>query len=183
MKNQNGQSTIEFAFVIFAFIFFLSMSYNAVVSFAVYQYLSYANFMAARAYQPSRATPALQREKAIQTMQVYVPNVQANPSQRTSFAFSARRPLAIITGWTVPAEETATPFILEFEVPFITLPLGEEMRRTFGTFNLRTEVTLGRENTRVECRSFFEEFFRSMGYAPGAGGMPHSPDGMEDNGC
>jgi hypothetical protein len=179
MKNmKKGQSTIEFIFVFFAFIFFLSMSYNAVVSFAIYQYFSYANFMAARAYQPSRETKLDQNNAAVNAMGVYIPGIRIG-SQNTLFSFSASRPLARIKTWNVPRPDSPNlPMVLEFEVPFLTLPLGEEIKQTFGTLNLKTTVLIGREPSREECRRFFVDFFGRMG-----GGAPHSPDGMEDNGC
>ncbi len=177
-KHKKGQSTIEFIFVFFAFVFFLSMSYNAVISFAVYQYLSYANFMAARAYQPSRSGKIEQRNAAIKVMQVYVPGITVG-SQTTNFAFSAKRPLARIRQWAVPEPDSPNlPFLLQFEVPFLTLPLGDDIKQTFGNLTLKTTVMLGREPSAEECRFFFAEFFNSMG-----GGAPHSAADMEDNGC
>lgn len=173
-----GQSTIEFIFVFFAFIFFLSMSYNAVISFAVYQYLSYANFMAARAYQPSRNGKLDQRNSAIRAMQLYVPGIEVG-QQGTEFAFSAKRPLARIRLWAVPEPDSPNlPFLLEFDVPFLTLPLGDDIKKSFGNLRLKTTVMLGREPAVEECRSFFQQMFNSFG-----GGAPHSAAGMEDNGC
>lgn len=179
ISMKRGQSTIEFIFVFFAFIFFLSMSYNAVVSFAVYQYLSYANFMAARAYQASRATPEAQNQAARDVMRVYVPGIKPG-SQNTPFAFSSKRPLARIRRWEVPLPDPRVelPYILEFDVPFLTLPLGEEIKQSFGTLRLKTTLMMGREPARSECRAFFVRFFGAMG-----GSGPHSAEDMEDNGC
>ncbi|MEZ4814695.1 MAG: hypothetical protein R3A80_05750 [Bdellovibrionota bacterium] len=177
-KTKSGQSTIEFIFVFFAFIFFLSMSYNAVISFAVYQYLSYANFMAARAYQPARTGKLDQRNAAISAMGVYVPGIEVG-SQNTLFAFSSKRPLARIRLWAVPEPDSQNlPFILQFEVPFLTLPLGDDIKQTFGTLTLKTTVMLGREPSRDECRFYFSNLFNSLG-----GSSPHTAAAMEDNGC
>jgi len=177
--RRKGQSTIEFTFVLFAFIFFLSLSYNAVVSFAVYQYLSYANFMAARSFQASRGTKLLQEQKSLATMQLYVPGVTNNMKTPVPFAFSSKRKLAIITAWDVPyADSPNLPFHLEFQVPLLSLPLGDEIRKEFGWLNLHTDVILGREVTQEECLFFFTRFFDSLG-----GHSPHTAAGMEDNGC
>lgn len=180
MKNsrKKGQSTIEFIFVFFAFIFFLSMSYNAVISFAVYQYLSYANFMAARAYQPARNGKFDQRNSAVRAMRVYVPGIELG-TQDTLFAFSQKRPLARITSWSVPEPDAlGLPFLLTFEVPFLTLPLGDDIKRDFGELTLKTTVMLGREPSKEECQAYFEDLFRAF-----RGSAPHSPADMEDNGC
>jgi hypothetical protein len=180
LQKQKGQSTIEFVFVLFAFIFFLSLSYNAVVSFAVYQYFSYANFMAARAMQAGRETNAQQELASLKVMQMYVPGINVG-SQDLLFSFSSKRPLARIKGWLVPralSTDFEHPFVLIFEVPLLTLPLGEEIRQEFGTITLKTSAVLGREPSAEECRGFFDQFFSRMG-----GGAPHRPEDMEDNGC
>lgn len=179
MRNKKkGQSTIEFIFVFFAFIFFLSMSYNAVISFAVYQYFSYANFMAARAYQPSRNNRLDQNNAAVRAMSVYIPGIRPG-SQNTLFAFSEKRPLARIKSWMVPLPNTPElPMVLEFEVPFLTLPLGDDIKQTFGTLTLKTSILMGREPSKEECRNFFINKFGELG-----GASPHDADAMEDNGC
>jgi hypothetical protein len=177
-KTKKGQSTIEFIFVFFAFIVFLSLSYNAVVSFAIYQYFSYANFMAARAYQPSRNNRLDQNNAAVSTMGVYIPGIKIG-SQNTPFSFSPSRVLANIKSWDVPRPDSPNlPMVLEFEVPFLVLPIGDDLRQSFGTLRLKTSMHIGREPSKEECRKFFVDFFGAMG-----GGAPHSPDAMEDNGC
>jgi len=181
LQKQKGQGTIEFIFVFIAFIFFLSLSYNVVVSFAVYQYFSYATFMTARAYQASRETPEDQLEAAKRTMAIYLPNVQPG-SGSTPFGFSQKKTLATIikfTAPTTPADAPRTPFGLEFQVPLVSIPLGEDLKREFGTITLKTESRLGREPTQKECQDFFKTFFSKFG----SGGGLHSSDGMEDNGC
>lgn len=182
--KKKGQGTVEFIFVFIAFIFFLSLSYNAVVSFAVYQYLSYATFMSARAYQASRDDPNAQLEAATRTMKIYVPNVSPG-SGSTPFSFSSKRKLATITNFTTPKVNTTTgfvttPFRLEFEVPLITVPLGQDLKKTFGTLDLYTESNLGREPTKKECQTFFQNFFQDF---LRVGNSLHSWEGMEDNGC
>ena len=180
--KKEGQGTVEFIFVFIAFIFFLSLSYNAVVSFAVYQYLSYATFMSARAYQASRDDPNAQLEAATRTMKIYVPNVSPG-SGSTPFGFSSKRKLATITNFSTPSVNSGnvrTPFRLEFEVPLITVPLGQDLKKTFGTLNLSTQSNLGREPTKKECQFFFQEFFSKFFRG---GNSLHSWEGMEDNGC
>lgn len=181
-KKRKGQSTIEFALVLFAFIFFLSVSYNAVVSFVVYQYLSYATFMSARAYQAARQDEGEQLSAAEKTMAVYVPGVKPGP-QNTRYAYSATRTLARITAFTTPtAGKVDQKFTLEFEVPFVTLPIGEGFRRDFGTIKLTATSLLGREPNASECRQFFREAFdRLRGNRPM--NVQHNSEGMEDNGC
>ena len=182
--KKDGQGTVEFIFVFIAFIFFLSLSYNVVVSFAVYQYLSYATFMTARAYQASRDDPNAQLEAATRTMQIYVPNVSPG-SGSTPFGFSAKRKLATITAFTAPkvnanTGNVTTPFRLDFEVPLITVPLGQDLKKEFGTIELHTQSNLGREPTKKECTLFFEELFKK--FFRGGTGL-HTSAGMEDNGC
>jgi hypothetical protein len=179
-----GQGTIEFIFVFIAFIFFLSLSYNAVVSFAVYQYLSYATFMTARAYQASRDDPNKQLEAATRTMKIYVPNVSPG-SGSTPFGFSAKRKLATITAFITPnvnsnTGNVTTPFRLEFEVPLITVPLGQDLKKEFGTLKLSTQSNLGREPTKKECQMFFQKKFQDFFRG---GNNLHTWEGMEDNGC
>ena len=181
---KKGQSTVEFIFVFIAFIFFLSLSYNAVVSFAIYQYLSYATFMTARAYQAGREDPNAQLEAAKRTMQIYVPNVSPGAGS-TPFGFSPKRSLATITAFTTPtvnssSGEAKTPFRLEFEVPLITVPLGQDLKRQFGTLKLSTQSNLGREPTQKECQDFFKSFFSKFFRG---GNSLHTWEGMEDNGC
>jgi hypothetical protein len=182
-KNlKRGQSTIEFCLVFFAFIFFLSMSYNAVVAFATYQYLSYANFMAARARQAGRETIGAQQAAAHAVMDMYVPGIREG-GQNLYFGFSRTRKLAIITAWNVPssgAPDKLNPFELEFDVWLITVPIGEDMRNRFGKLKLKTTAALGREPSSEECRGFFERFFSL--YKNGPNNMHNSGD-MEDNGC
>ena len=179
MKKQKGQSTIEFIFVFIAFIFFLSLSYNAVVSFAVYQYFSYATFMTARAYQASRDDPSAQLEAATRTMKIYVPNVNPGPSS-TPFGFSSKRTLATVKDFVIPRPGFAGDFKLQFEVPLITVPLGADLKRDFGSLQLWTQSNLGREPTKKECEDFFQGFFSTFF----RGGNPlHTWRGMEDNGC
>lgn len=181
--KQKGQSTIEFIFVFIAFIFFLSLSYNTVVSFAVYQYLSYATFMSARAYQASRDDPNAQLEAATRTMEIYVPDVKPGQGS-TPFRFS-RRTLATIKSFETPSVSqnsgnVTQPFRLKFEVPLITVPLGADLKKEFGTITLSTESNLGREPTQKECEVFFQKFFSKFF----KGGIPlHTWEGMEDNGC
>jgi hypothetical protein len=182
-KRKKGQSTVEFIFVFIAFIFFLSLSYNTVVSFAVYQYLSYATFMSARAYQAGREDPNSQLEAATRTMQIYVPNVTPGSSP-TPFGFSSKRTLATITSFTTPSVNSEfgdvnKPFVLEFEVPLITVPLGQDLKKEFGTIKLKTQSNLGREPTQKECQSFFQKFFSNFS----RGSSLHTWEGMEDNGC
>ena len=186
-KFKRGQSTIEFVFVMFAFIFFLSLSYNAVVSFAVYQYLSYANFMAARANQPSRSNRDLQRKAAVATMKMYVPGIiatpsaggQSGPNGELNFGFSPNRTLAKIVLWAAPEPDSANfPFVLVFKVPLVTLPIGAQMRNEFGWVELKTSVILGREVSGEECKFFFGEFIKNFQKGP-----LHSAAFMEDNGC
>jgi hypothetical protein len=183
-QKDKGQSTVEFIFVFIAFIFFLSLSYNAVVSFAVYQYLSYATFMTARAYQASRDDPAAQLEAAKKTMAIYVSNVQPG-SGSTPFGFSRNKTLATITAFTTPTPNPGnflTPFRLDFEVPLITVPLGQDLKRDFGTLKLSTQSSLGREPTKAECVNFFKSFIQKF-LRGGGGPAGHSWEGMEDNGC
>lgn len=179
MKRGNkGQSTIEFALVFIAFIFFLSLSYNAVVSFSIQQYLSYATFMTARSYQAARQDPARQLAAAKRTMSIYVPGVSEYGSRTTVFTFGSR-PLAWIKTFTGPgAGQANVPFRLVFDVPFLSFPLSESMRASFGKLELSTESNLGREPTRQECEQFFDNFFSGF-----SGGGIHRADGMEDNGC
>lgn len=180
LQKQKGQGTIEFIFVFIAFIFFLSLSYNVVVSFAVYQYFSYATFMTARAYQASRETPEKQLEAAKRTMAIYLPNVQPG-SGSTPFGFSQKKTLATIIAFGAPStpRDVTTPFSLEFQVPLVSIPLGEDLKKEFGTITLKTESRLGREPTQKECQDFFKNFFSNFG----SGGGLHSWEDMEDNGC
>ncbi len=178
MKKKRGQSTIEFALVMIVFIFFLSLSYNAVVSFSIHQYLSYATFMTARSYQAARGTPAEQLAAAKRTMSIYVPGVNDYSGGEKVFRFGSR-PLAWIRSFSGPTTGQASqPFKLVFDVPFVTFPLAESMRTSFGRLQLSAESNLGREPTRQECQSFFDDFFSSF-----AGGGIHRADGMDDNGC
>jgi hypothetical protein len=115
-------------------------------------------------------------------MKIYVPNVSPG-SGSTPFGFSSKRKLATITNFSTPSVNSGnvrTPFRLEFEVPLITVPLGQDLKKTFGTLNLSTQSNLGREPTKKECQVFFQEFFSKFFRG---GNSLHSWEGMEDNGC
>jgi hypothetical protein len=85
--------------------------------------------------------------------------------------------------------------VLEFDVPFVTVPVGD-LADGLEVIRLRTTSFLGRENTQAECRDFFDYFLESFSFqSMGVSGVP--PDvqarnrdfarqfswAMEDNGC
>jgi hypothetical protein len=61
---------------------------------------------------------------------------------------------------------------VKMRVPFVTLPLGTDLRSSFGYLTIAAYSYLGREVTTSECREYFND--------RGAGA---SPLDMEDQGC
>ncbi|MBS1983990.1 MAG: hypothetical protein JST16_07435 [Bdellovibrionales bacterium] len=205
-RTRSGQTIIEFVFVSVLFVFMLVLTFNAILAFTVHQYMSYAVFMAARAYQASADSPQTQVANAKATLAQYIPDLTANQiapqmSHKVFFPqFTKRKALANITAVRiVPPQEDLVGFrgpsgiTVEFEVPFAELPLGSAVGKEMARISLTAKSALGREVTVQECKGFFQRRFsaiiepiRSAG-APGLKSSSGGPNdlwhSMEDNGC
>lgn len=202
-QSKSGQSVVEFAFVSMIFLFMLVLTFNTVLAFTVQQYLSYVTFMAARAYQSGNSSPEDQRLRALETFQRYLPQELSGLSLGSGSMMEVTGPgilqfknfkkeLAVLTKVYIPptavnrdygsgaavepsASGATSRYVgLEFKVPFVQFPLGEELRARFGYITLTTRSFLGREVSRSECQTFFNGLASNIGAIAGF---------MEDQGC
>lgn len=197
-----GQSVVEFALVSFVFIALLILTMNAILAFTVQQYLSFATFMAARAYQASARNPEAQETAAFRTLAEYIPGLPNQESQTgigfplnfpqfgkdLAYIFRTRIPEASWGDYGVVPPTDDRSIRIEFRVPLMQLPLGEGLRERFGMIDMSAQSFLGREVTQEECRSFFQGFLRAFQLS----GTPNDKNAeftrrqhiyMEDNGC
>lgn len=192
-RTKRGQSVIEFIFVVLAFLNLLVVTINATMAFAVQQYMSFATFMAARAYQASNLKPSDQAAAATAVLASYIFIHPGDAAQKV-FRFDADgKGTAREVSWEIPSsDDSSLPkygqmppspgrrIRVSFKVPIFQLPFGG-LSQGFAWVDLTAESYLGREPTADECRSFFENFYNF--YVPtgkdGGGGWV----GMDDNNC
>ena len=146
-KDKKGQTAIELAMVLFVFIAMLSVTYNAVVAFSVHQYMAYAAFMSARALQSSHNSPLEQRQSAVQSLRNYLPQLDPNSLKADSLmdhtgkaALAQNISVSIQPGVNPESglpQEDVKGVQINFQVPFIRLPLGEEFRGNLEFLNMR----------------------------------------------
>jgi hypothetical protein len=198
-SRREGQTLIEFALVSIIFIFMLVVTLNGILAFSIQQYLSYAVFMSARAYQAAAKDPEEQRKNALMTLESLVPNFRENGNFDVQFPSFGTRSLATVTQVEIPDPQVgdygpagvgAKAIRMVFDVPLAPLPLGDTIRANFGKIQLEAESFLGREVTQSECRSFFKSFIGKFRIS-GASDVQSKNDVfvneyshyMEDNGC
>ncbi len=207
IKSKRGQSMVEFLVVSIFFVFMLAMSYQAVIIFTVHQYLYYASFMAARAYQTGANTPAEQRANALSALKSYLPaksvysmplsgtfELSLNDDPDSNLRFEHFGTVGRVVSLYIPVPKNndygpgavtekidggsqGDQFIgVKVKIPFVSIPLGEAIRRDYGVIEVSGYSFLGREVTKAECRSWFEAFANDNGF---------SGDElfMEDQGC
>ena len=194
--KKSGQSVIEFVFVILAFLNLLVVTINATMAFAVQQYMSYATFMAARAYQASNLTPQKQAEAARTVLESYIFNNAADLNAKV-FRFhndpngkgTAREvTIEVPDPSGTPGAYGQTPpspgfrIKVDFKVPLFQLPFGPSVKALDLVWVSFSAVSyLGREPTVSECRSFFENFYNY--YTPNGKDGKDGWVGMDDNNC
>ncbi len=195
LRRQRGQTLVEFALVSMLFVFMMVVTFNAVIAFSVHQYISYAVFMAARAYQASGDNLDSSATSAIETLKQF--SLTGNGKELEFKLFG--RPVATINSISVPRAQnfdysksgpSEDLFVgVNFEVPFVTLPLGENMRRDFASVKLEARSFLGREPSRDECLDYFKRFLNhfALDSSPVSGLNKSFNDKnfkfMDDNGC
>jgi hypothetical protein len=206
ISNKKGQTLVEFALVSILFIFLLVVTFNAIIAFTVQQYLSYATFMSARAYQAAKDNPDQQTAAAINMFANFIPGLPTGQSQFGEPGFALKfpifsKPVAYINRISVPQAQlgeyrasvpsNSRSIGIAFSVPLAELPLGQEIRSRLGFVRLNTVSYFGRQVTTQECRTFFSSFLKKY-VLEGAGSVPNhtrfmndqnSPLFMEDNGC
>jgi len=187
LKSRRGQSVVEFVFVVIIFLNLLVVTFNAVMGFAVQQYISYATFMAARAYQASQATPELQADFAKATLDSYLyfggssegtfrfPGYNKVLARNITIAFPGTGGNLPPYGQTQPKE--GTKIEVNFKVPLFQMPLPG-LTAELMWVPLKATSYLGREPTREECKIFFQNFYNY--YKRGGGDLSA---GMYDNNC
>ena len=204
-SSKKGQTLIEFALVSIIFIFLLVLTFNAILAFSVQQYLSYATFMSARAYQAAGDNPADQVARARGILSQFIPGLPppgtdnfGSPGLPIKFSLFPR-PIAFLQQIQIPDpqpgdEGAGIPdppraIRLVFNMPLAQIPLGQLVRERLGLIRLESQSFLGREVSTQECRGFFRGFLSSY-RIPGAPanhqnfvGSPSSSLLMEDNGC
>ncbi|MEO5668716.1 MAG: TadE family protein [Bdellovibrionota bacterium] len=192
MRNsKRGQSVIEFILVIAVFLNLLVITINATMAFAVQQYMSYAAFMAARAYQASNLSPDGQAQAALTVLKSYVFIVDGDEGSKI-FRFGKKEiATARNVGWELPDSsasglpkygqmppDTGRRILITFEVPLFKLPFGQKSK-ALAWIPLQAVSYLGREPTVEECHSFFKNFYDYYKH----GGSGDEWLGMDDNNC
>ncbi len=210
-KNRAGQTIIEFAMVSILFIFMMVVTINAMVAFCTQQYLSYALFMTARAYQAAGENPMDSEIRAVKTFTSYVPGFRfSGGAGNLKFPLSLganSRPLATITEFRLPSpdatgvdkdfvntlnfhygspgSQATTGINVEFTVPFAEISIGT------GSTSIKLEASsfFGREVSQSECMAFFPAFLKNFKVSGGteSGAYLKAVNSfaanMEDNGC
>lgn len=179
----------------------MMVTINAVIAFCTHQYVSYAVFMSARAYQAAGGTADESHTRAVAALQSYLPGIPDDSGEGLSIPLTMpgmAKPIATIEGVNVrspqlydygPAGEIANVEIyVDFSVPFVDLPLGPEMRARFGKIPLRASSFFGREASQQECQAFFKRFLESFKISGEVAGAYENFSSeffgnMEDNGC
>jgi len=173
IKSKKGQSVVEFVSVImivfFFLLFFLSLSFTLVLS----QYMDYATFMAARTYKASHSSPENQREKARRVFNSYVQWLNNNALLKS---ISELEFIAADPGGRSHQSEGVR---VTYEVNLFYLPPLFAKDRLSSTLTLTSESFLGRDPTFQECKGFFRDFTRRIGFTLNSSDL----DKMEDNGC
>jgi len=189
-RSKSGQSVVEFILVILVFLNLLVVTINATMAFAVQQYMSYAAFMAARAYQASNLSPDLQAEAAATTLKSYVFITPTDEAEKVFRFNSDGTGTAREVIWEIPNAAAGLPkygqmppepgrrIQISFQVPLFRLPFGN-IGKERAWIKLSAVSYLGREPTVEECRSFFNNFYNF--YDRGGGGSEWV--GMDDNNC
>ncbi len=210
--SRSGQTLVEFIFVSILFVFMVAISFNAVLAMSLHQYMSFAAFMSARAYQASASDKAVQVASARGTLSLYLPgrtpqNVTDVPYEITFPVFSKPGTILVTNvvlppgdasldygpGATLETQAGSAPaIVIEYVVPIANLPLGDELAQ-ISQIKLRSRAYLGREVSQSECRRFFTSFFNYYTFEnSGLGGSPMRANesyvrslapNMEDNGC
>jgi hypothetical protein len=193
--RRKGQSLIEFIFVFILFLNLLLLTFNAVLAFAVQQYISYAVFMAARAFQAASVTPADQATAAKMAFGKLVNDFGhslANPKV-LSFTTFNRPALATEIELVVPVDPASIRYgtgmpnddhyiRATFKVPLVMMPLGQ-MSQSFFEIDLQAVSYLGREPTRQECFDFFKVFWDLYKVPGGNAWVDQQWKDMDDNNC
>jgi len=174
-NSKSGQGVVEFAFVSFIFLNLFFLTLNGILAFSVHQYISFATFMAARAYQASDSTPALQAANARATLEGYfaIPGIKKEMARVNRIEIPlANSPTRY--GYGVP--EPGAQIKVVFQVPLFQFPLGPASR-DFGWIQMESVSFLGREPTVQECGTFFQTMWTFYG------GGGDTWKGMDDNNC
>jgi len=193
-EARQGQTVVEFALISVLFVALLLVTFNAVVAFAVHEYLSYAAFMSARALQASDETPERQADKALLAMAQYLPGFNGGTLAALQFP-GLGKAVARNVAVQVQPSQTYGPggpanraFVrVTFDVDFLTLPLGKTGLGNLKTLRLETRSNLGREVSRKECMGFFQSFLKKYAVDDGSSNSQNFVNGnygsMEDQGC
>ncbi len=198
---------VEFALVSVVFLFLVVLTLNAIIAFSVYQYVSYAAFLSARALQAGATSPTQQNAAACSTLAQLLPGLSGISGSSCNGAkgmltFSHfKKPLARINRISIPdanafkpqagsltsgtanTADTTRDVIIQFEVDFLTIPLSGDLSE-FQTIAMTAKSSLGREVTQSECLSYFENFldpFILRNKAKLKSEQWHK--NMDDNGC
>lgn len=172
MKNERGQSTIEFALTVVLFISFILFFYQLSHIFAVGSYIQYATFMSARAFQSGGKNPADQTERAEKTFQAMM---KRNSKDRFKYAVTGAgggnlAGLSVGQGAQFDSANPAYSWMegvrYTFRGKLFLMPLFGRGADQGAAVELTSESWLGREVTYDEC----VESITSMG-------------GLSDNGC
>lgn len=190
-KTNSGQSLVEFALVSILFFFMIVLTLNAILIFGTHQYLSYAAFLTARAFQASAPTQEQQLGNACQVMARMLDQKQLAScggggllsglniplrfelfQKRLATISSIRMPLrvnanesvgvTVLTGDAQDAVENNNPYAVIIQYK---APLVQfpifEGLQEFINVPMVAKSSLGRETTSEECRIWFDKFFKN----------------------
>lgn len=176
LKNQKGQSAVEFTVVVvvvfFFLLFFLSLAFVLILS----QYVDYATFMAARTYKSAHGDVSAQQRKAQEVFQEYMRPVIGSSLVKTM-------PNLVFTE-AIPGDRAnrSEGVKATYELNLFYLPPLFVTEGVSSGITLTSESFLGRDPNYDECNNFFSDFVARFGINMRSGNSDLTSR-MEDNGC
>ena len=162
LKNEWGQSTVEFALTLILLLAFVLFFFQLSLVFAWGNYVHYATFMSARAYLSSGLDESDQRDRA-RAVIVQMLKRSAGMSGIDKFPTIAKG----VGGSDVPGFEVDSPAQYKphdrsyswmqgvrytFKSKLFMIPFAGSKRGSLNSVTLTSESWLGREATSQECQ-------------------------------
>lgn len=168
LKNNKGQSAVEFIIVSVVFFFFLFFLLSVSILFVVSDYVEYATFMAARTYRSGAFSESRQRQSASDVFNAYVSKVEGIAKNFNIQFSQAQSRFQMTSGVRVT-----------YTMPLFYMPPIFAGNVGPSTTTLTTESYLGRDPSVTECQNFFTQFISSLGLNINTG----YANLMDDSGC
>jgi len=170
LRDQRGQSAIEFIVIVIVVLFFLMFFLSLAILLVVSDYVEYATFMTARTYKSMFASQESQERFSRDVFNAYTQKING-------IARNFR--LEYVNG--PPGDEQSSGVRASYDIDMFYLPpifIPENIPPS--VIRLQTESRLGREPSGNECQQFFLNFSQRFGL--GIEGTKIL-SGMDDNGC